>query len=56
MTHQNGESRTLSVEYNQLDPLMKSIGGEPVDNQGFSKYPGNINCLIFSLKEYSKVL
>lgn len=52
----DGSSITINVEYNQLDSLMKSIGGEPVDGEGFSKFPGNINCLVFSLKEYNKVL
>lgn len=35
---------------------MKTVGGEPVDKDGFSKYPGNINCLLFSLPEYVAVL
>lgn len=52
----DGNQITLNVEYNQLDPLMKSVGGEPVDEKGFSKYPGNINCLLFSLQEYNTVL
>lgn len=53
---ESGESITINVEYNQLDPLLKQFGGEQVDEKGFSKYPGNINSLIFSLPEYSKVL
>ena len=47
---------TINVEYNQLDPLMKSLGGEPVDKDGYSLFPGNINSLIFSLKEYRVIL
>lgn len=44
------------MEYNQLDPLMKTIGGEPVDEKGYSKFPGNINCLLFSVPEYNVIL
>jgi UDP-sugar pyrophosphorylase len=35
---------------------MKSIGGEPVDDKGYSRYPGNINSLLFSLQQYSNIL
>ena len=43
---------TINVEYNQLDALFKSLGGEKTDNDGFSIFPGNINCLVFSIPEY----
>lgn len=56
LTKSDGSSITINVEYNQLDPLMKTVGGEPVDVNGYSKYPGNTNCLLFSLPEYSVVL
>ena len=45
---------TLNVEYNQLDPLLRSNGGadenDPTTN--FSLFPGNINQLVMSLPEY----
>ena len=51
------EVRTINVEYNQLDPLLRdtvSKDGDVNDEKtGFSPYPGNINQLIFSLKEYN---
>lgn len=46
-----GESLTVNVEYNQLDPLLKTtpVGGDVADDSGFSPYPGNINILVFGL-------
>lgn len=53
-------NRTLNVEYNQLDPLLRASGfadGDVNDPAtGFSPYPGNINQLLFNLKGYSEVL
>lgn len=50
------EERTINVEYNQLDPLLRatvSADGDVNDPKtNFSPYPGNINQLLFSLKEY----
>jgi len=45
------ESLTVNVEYNQLDPLLKTtpVGGDVADESGFSPYPGNINILVFGL-------
>jgi UDP-sugar pyrophosphorylase len=55
-----GEERTINVEYNQLDPLLRASGypdGDVNDpNTGFSPYPGNINQLLFQLKPYCQVL
>jgi UDP-sugar pyrophosphorylase len=52
--------RTLNVEYNQLDPLLRVTGfpdGDVNDEMtGFSPFPGNINQLLFKLEPYSKVL
>jgi UDP-sugar pyrophosphorylase len=47
----SGESLTVNVEYNQLDPLLKTtpVGGDVADASGFSPYPGNINILVFGL-------
>jgi UDP-sugar pyrophosphorylase len=53
-------TRTVNVEYNQLDPLLRSSGfpeGDVNDKEiGFSPFPGNINQLLFNLESYSEVL
>jgi len=53
-----GTSLTINVEYNQLDPLLKTtpIGGDKADRSGFSPYPGNINILVFRIPEMDKCL
>lgn len=64
-----GEEMTVNVEYNQLDPLLKSIasgngsnatglvGGDENDPlTGCSPFPGNINQLLFSLEPYVATL
>jgi UDP-sugar pyrophosphorylase len=52
--------RTINVEYNQLDPLLRATGfpdGDVNDKKtGFSPFPGNINQLLFKLEPYSKAL
>lgn len=52
--------RTLNVEYNQLDPLLRASGyndGDVNDSTtGFSPFPGNINQLLFRLEDYVEVL
>jgi len=57
---EKGEERTINVEYNQLDPLLRASGfpdGDVNDEKtGFSPYPGNINQLVFELGSYCKVL
>ncbi|KAH0486693.1 MAG: uncharacterized protein KVP18_000597 [Porospora cf. gigantea A] len=55
----DGESMTLNVEYNQLDPLLKStgpLGDVPVDSTGVSKFPGNTNVLLLQIPQYMEVL
>lgn len=51
---------TGSVEYNQLDPLLRANGyrnGDQNDkNTGFSPFPGNINQLLFDLAAYDETL
>ena len=47
---------TVNVEYNQLEHLFKESGGEPVDDQGFSSYPGNTNCFALKMSTYVEVL
>jgi len=56
LTKENERTLTINVEYNQLDGLFKAIGGEKVDAHGYSLYPGNINCLVFSVPEYLQTL
>ena len=52
--------RTVNVEYNQLDPLLRSTeefkDGDVNDDTGYSPFPGNINQLVFQLDGYNKVL
>jgi UDP-sugar pyrophosphorylase len=52
--------RTINVEYNQLDPLLRASGhqhGDVNDSKtGFSPFPGNINQLLFELEGYSSAL
>mmetsp|Transcript_28719 Transcript_28719/g.40605 ORF Transcript_28719/g.40605 Transcript_28719/m.40605 type:complete len:322 (-) Transcript_28719:134-1099(-) len=55
-----GEVRVINVEYNQLDPLLRSSGFEDGDvddsETGHSPYPGNTNQLLFKAKEYADYL
>ena len=52
--------RTINVEYNQLDPLLRTTeefkDGDVNDESGYSPFPGNINQLVFQLKGYNDVL
>jgi len=54
------QERTINVEYNQLDPLLRATGDENGDvnddTTGFSPFPGNINQLLFELDSYCIVL
>jgi UDP-sugar pyrophosphorylase len=50
----------INVEYNQLDPLLRTQGdgkGDVADpNTGYSPFPGNANNLILELSAYAKTL
>jgi len=50
----------INVEYNQLDPLLKSQGdrkGDVADpTTGYSPYPGNANNIILELGAYARTL
>lgn len=50
------QTKTLNIEYNVLDRLLKesgnSQGDSPGDNQ-YSPFPGNVNCLIANLHTYN---
>lgn len=54
------KKRTINVEYNQLDPLLRSTKefatGDVNDDSGFSPFPGNINQLVFQADGYNKIL
>ena len=60
LVKEGGSSMTLNVEYNQLDPLLRSTVNPEGDvndpTTGFSPYPGNINQLIFSIPDYDEQL
>jgi len=54
------KSLVINVEYNQLDPLLRSQGdckGDVADpSTGYSPYPGNANNLVIGLEAYAKTL
>ncbi|CEL97994.1 unnamed protein product [Vitrella brassicaformis CCMP3155] len=56
----DGSSLTINVEYNQLDPLLKETGDKQGDTAdpvtGNSKFPGNINVLVFKADRYAETL
>lgn len=59
LTHDDGRSMVINVEYNQLDPLLRATGNPEGDvncETGFSPFPGNINQLILELGPYIEEL
>ncbi|KAL7155808.1 hypothetical protein ABFS83_03G100600 [Erythranthe nasuta] len=59
LTHQDGRTMVINVEYNQLDPLLRATGhadGDVNCETGFSPFPGNINQLIFEIGPYLEEL
>lgn len=44
---------TSSIDYTLLEGAIKK---EPQNKKGYSLYPANTNCIIFSLSEYSQAL
>jgi len=61
LTHEDGHSLVINVEYNQLDPLLRATPGfeagdtdDPLTN--FSPFPGNVNNLLVYLPNYVKVV
>ncbi|XVE60261.1 hypothetical protein DITRI_Ditri05aG0114900 [Diplodiscus trichospermus] len=59
LTHNDGRSMVINVEYNQLDPLLRATGhpdGDVNCETGYSPYPGNINQLILELGPYIQEL
>lgn len=56
LTSSSGKPMTISVEYNQLEPLLKSSGGDVQDSTGYSPYPGNTNTLVFDIGRMADIL
>lgn len=62
LRHKSDPSKSLviNVEYNQLDPLLRSQGdgmGDVADpTTGYSPFPGNANNLVIELSAYAKTL
>eukprot|EP00934_Nitzschia_sp_Nitz4_P001896 Nitzschia sp. Nitz4//scaffold144_size56818//34913//37218//NITZ4_006541-RA/size56818-processed-gene-0.69-mRNA-1//1//CDS//3329536528//1896//frame0 len=62
LEHKTDPSKSLviNVEYNQLDPLLRSQGdckGDvPDPSTGYSPFPGNANNLVLELQAYAKTL
>ncbi|ONK79525.1 uncharacterized protein A4U43_C01F7240 [Asparagus officinalis] len=59
LTHADGRTMVINVEYNQLDPLLRATGhadGDVNCETGYSPFPGNINQLILELGQYIEEL
>ncbi|XP_051123833.1 UDP-sugar pyrophosphorylase [Andrographis paniculata] len=59
LSHKDGRTMVINVEYNQLDPLLRATGHSEGDvncETGFSPFPGNINQLIFEIGPYLEEL
>ncbi|XP_016553012.2 UDP-sugar pyrophosphorylase isoform X2 [Capsicum annuum] len=59
LTHSDGRTMVINVEYNQLDPLLRASGypdGDVNSETGYSPFPGNINQLIFEIGPYLEEL
>lgn len=59
LTHADGRTMVINVEYNQLDPLLRATinpEGDVNCETGYSPFPGNINQLIFELGSYMEGL
>lgn len=60
--HKSDPSKSLviNVEYNQLDPLLRTqgdcLGDVPDPKTGYSPFPGNANNLVLELSAYAKTL
>lgn len=59
LTHADGRTMVINVEYNQLDPLLRATGypdGDVNSETGYSPFPGNINQLILAVGPYLEEL
>eukprot|EP01061_Rhynchopus_euleeides_P018047 TRINITY_DN2987_c0_g1_i1.p1 TRINITY_DN2987_c0_g1~~TRINITY_DN2987_c0_g1_i1.p1 ORF type:complete len:509 (+),score=207.63 TRINITY_DN2987_c0_g1_i1:226-1527(+) len=54
----DGETLTVNVEYNQLNPLLQASLGrsDEAGPDGFSPYPGNVNAFVIDLTTYNGVM
>ncbi|AQK66785.1 UDP-sugar pyrophosphorylase [Zea mays] len=58
LTHVDGRTMVINVEYNQLDPLLRATGypdGDTNSETGYSPYPGNINQVMDTWLAYAPV-
>ncbi|KAG5050451.1 hypothetical protein JHK85_011554 [Glycine max] len=58
LTHSDGRSMVINVEYNQLDPLLRASGypdGDVNCETGYSPFPGNINQVMETWLAYAPV-
>ncbi|KAL8167588.1 hypothetical protein V2J09_009087 [Rumex salicifolius] len=59
LTHADGRTMVINVEYNQLDPLLRATinpEGDANCEVGYSPFPGNINQLILEIGSYIEEL
>ena len=59
LTHDDGRTMVANVEYNQLEPLMLASGfpeGDVNEADGYSRFPGSINQLIFDLAKWQQTV
>ena len=59
LRHEDGRTMTCNVEYNQLEPLLQATGhaaGDVNEEDGWSRFPGNINEFILDLGAYLATL
>ncbi|KAM7514790.1 hypothetical protein LguiA_004373 [Lonicera macranthoides] len=59
LTHADGRTMVINVEYNQLDPLLRATvnpDGDVNCETGYSPFPGNINQLIIEIGPYIEEL
>jgi len=56
----SSKSLVINVEYNQLDPLLRTqgdcLGDVPDDQTGYSPFPGNANNISIEMSAYAKTL
>ncbi|KAL0360291.1 UNVERIFIED_CONTAM: UDP-sugar pyrophosphorylase [Sesamum radiatum] len=58
LTHKDGRTMVINVEYNQLDPLLRATGhpdGDVNCETGYSPFPGNINQVMDPWLAYAPV-
>ncbi|EUD68296.1 hypothetical protein C922_01316 [Plasmodium inui San Antonio 1] len=57
LTNSDNCRRVVNIEYNFLESILTGSGGqELVDEDGFSFFPGNTNCIMFQMRTYNELL